>query len=387
MIIVDAHEDIAYNIRLFGRDYTLSAAETRRRERGSRVPEQNGDSLLGYPEYRRGRVAVIFATLFASPRKAIMGEWETESYITPQQAYDLYSAQVDVYQRLAEEHADKFRLVQTRRDLDSVLPAWENLGDAGNSKKEEKNASDPAGSAREDGEASGDIPVGLVTLMEGAEGVRSVGELEEWWQRGVRLIGPAWSGNRYTGGTNEPGPLTPEGFALLEGMAELGFGLDLSHMDEKAALQALDAYPGTILASHANARALLKGTDSNRHLTDAVIHGLIERDAVIGIVPFNKFLDPSWTSKHGKDKITLQHVVAQIDYICQVAGDARHVGLGTDFDGGLGWQTVPAEIDTIADLQKLVPLLAEKGYTQPDIAAILGANWLSLLRRVLPEAL
>jgi microsomal dipeptidase-like Zn-dependent dipeptidase len=42
-------------------------------------------------------------------------------------------------------------------------------------------------------------------------------------------------------------------------------------------------------------------------------------------------------------------------------------------------------VDSIADLQKLAPILAEKGYTESDIAAILGENWLSLLRQTLPE--
>jgi membrane dipeptidase len=82
--------------------------------------------------------------------------------------------------------------------------------------------------------------------------------------------------------------------------------------------------------------------------------------------------------------VTLQHVVAQIDYVCQMAGDADHVGLGTDFDGGFGVQATPAGIDTVADLQKLAPLLAERGYSQDDIAAILGQNWLNRLRQNLP---
>ena len=81
----------------------------------------------------------------------------------------------------------------------------------------------------------------------------------------------------------------------------------------------------------------------------------------------------------------LDHVVAQIDYICQIAGDAQHVGIGTDFDGGFGLQGTPHEIDTIADLQKLVPLLADRGYPDSDIAGILGGNWLQLLKESLPE--
>jgi membrane dipeptidase len=61
------------------------------------------------------------------------------------------------------------------------------------------------------------------------------------------------------------------------------------------------------------------------------------------------------------------------------------VGIGTDFDGGFGVQSVPPELDTIADLHKLAPMLAEKGYSQADIAAIFGQNWLELLKRILPE--
>jgi membrane dipeptidase len=168
-------------------------------------------------------------------------------------------------------------------------------------------------------------------------------------------------------------------------MAEFGFALDLSHMDEKAVLQALDVYPGAIIASHSNAVALLKGYENNRLLSDRVIRGLLERDGVIGVVLANGFLHAEWGDNGDRQSVTLQHVVAQIDYICQLAGNARHVSLGSDFDGGFGWQSVPFEINTIADLQKLAPLLTERGYSETDIAAILGENWLDFLRRILPE--
>ncbi|MGD2159305.1 MAG: membrane dipeptidase, partial [Anaerolineales bacterium] len=208
---------------------------------------------------------------------------------------------------------------------------------------------------------------------------------ETWWLRGVRIIGPAWAGTRFCGGTREPGALTKEGFALLEAMAVLGFILDISHMDQRAVLQALDTYTSALIASHSNAAAVIGNTISNRHLSDRVIQGLIERDGVIGIVPFNGFLDSDWRPSDGRQVITLQHVIAQIDHICQIAGNARHVGLGSDFDGGFGLQMVPAEIDTIADLSKLAPLLLEKGYTKTDLSAILADNWIRKLKNNLPE--
>jgi membrane dipeptidase len=358
-LIVDAHEDLAYNMLTFGRDYNRAAAQTRMLERGTDPPRLTGESLLGWPDFQRGRIAVVFATLFAAPRRNWQGEWDTQCYRDPQEAHRLYRTQLELYYRLADDHPERFRLVRSQADLDEVLGHWEQDHPEGH-------------------------PVGLVLLMEGAEGVQEPGELEFWWEGGVRLIGPAWMGTRYCGGTKEPGPLTPEGYALLDGMAGGGFGLDVSHMDEQAVLQALDYYPGTIIASHANALALLDGLESNRHLSDRVLRGLLEREAVIGIVPANGFLKRDWKLRGGREAVTLDHVVAQIDYICQLAGDARHVGLGSDFDGGFGLQSVPAEIYSIADLQKLALPLFERGYGEDDVAAILGQNWLSILGAILP---
>jgi membrane dipeptidase len=385
LLIVDAHQDLAYNIKTFGRDYSLSALETRAREQGSEIPSRNGDTLLGWPEYQRGRVGVIFATLFAGPVRCALGDWDTQTYKTYEQAHELYRAQVDAYYRLVDQHPDRFRLIHSQKDLQAVVWPW--------LEQDSRSVEGPPSAAETKPDADMDrtqadlqpLPVGLVLLMEGAEGIRHPGELAEWWQLGVRIIGPAWTGTRYCGGTREPGPMTKEGFELLEAMAEIGFVLDVSHMDEPAVLQALEAYPGTIIASHSNAAALLKGVDTNRHLSERVSAGLLERDAVIGTVIHNAFLKPGWKMANGRQGVTLQDVVAQIDYICQSAGDSLHAGLGTDFDGGYGWQSVPEEIDTIADLVKLAPLLAEKGYQEQDIEAIFGRNWLDRLNGVLPE--
>ena len=359
-LFVDAHEDLAWNTLTFGRDYTRSALETRRLEAGGLTPQRNGDSLLGWPEYQQGRVALVFGTLFVSPRRRALGDWDTQAYATFDEARRYILAQLSVYQRLSGEHPDKFRLVRSRAELADHLAAWRHL---------------------EQGATS---PVGLVLLLENAEGIREPGELAEWWEYGLRIVGPAWAGTRFCGGTREPGPLTKDGYALLEAMAGLGFSLDLSHMDRKAALQALDAYPGPILASHANPLARLPGSESNRHLSDEVIDGIFERNGVIGAVPYNHFLKNGWSERDGRQAVTLQALADCIDYYCQRAGDARHAGLGSDFDGGFGLQQVPAGLETVADLQKLGPILAARGYDADDIAAIFGNNWIEFLQRALP---
>jgi len=372
MIIADAHLDLAWNMLTFGRDYTRSAEETRRCEAGSLTLALNGDTLLGWPDFLRGEVALIFCTLFASPFRLRQGDWDSQCYADRGDALRLYTTQLNAYNRLFDEHTDKFKLVATQADLNGVLNSWEKY---------------LAGPTQKPGHDAGhhtNPAVGLIMSMEGAEAVGEPAELEEWWERGVRLIGPAWAGTRFCGGTNEPGPMTNEGFALLDTMAEFGFGLDLSHMDERASLQALDSYRGQVLASHCNSQALLKGIDGNRHLTDRVIRGLVEREGVIGVMPYNVFLKTGWKRGSSRQEVTLLHLVAHIDHICQISGNAQHVAIGSDFDGGFGLQSAPAEIDTIADLQKLCPLLAERGYSLDEIADILANNWLNCLKNILP---
>jgi membrane dipeptidase len=360
-ILVDAHEDLAYNILNFGRDYTRSAAETRRSEKEnlSPAPGLNGETLLGWPDYQRGRVGVLFSTLFVTPLRRRDGEWDKQVYADASQAHDLYRAQLDVYHKLTDDHPHQFHLIGSRTDLEAVLTHWADL--------ETENH-----------------PVGLVPLMEGAEGVRTPSELEQWWEWGVRVIGPAWAGTRFCGGTREPGPLTDDGRALLAAMADIGFTLDLSHMDKQSVMQSLDLYQGPIMVSHATAAALLPGYDGNRLLADEVIQGIIERDGIIGVTPFCRFLDSEWKKGDPREGITLETVAAHVDHICQMAGDAWHVGLGSDFDGGFGLSAVPAGIDTIADLQKLGPILAAKGYNGEQVTAVLGGNWLRHLQTYLP---
>ncbi len=373
--IIDAHQDLAYNALTFGRDYLLSASEIRQLEKDTPTPQRTGHSLLGWADYQRAQVAVIFGTLFLAPRRYQAGSWESQVFSEPAEARILYEKQLTYYRRLSDEHPDKFRLIYNQADLRQVLEPWE------------KNPAvlPVANSPETEPQETVTHPVGIVLLMEGAEGIQAPEEMEEWWDLGVRIAGPVWAGTRFCGGTIEPGDFSREGYALLEVMGSRGYTLDISHMNEASALQALDRYNGPVFASHANARALLKDVEGERHLTDTVIRRLIERDGVMGVIPFNRFLRPSWSNSDDRQLVTLHTLAAHIDHICQLAGDARHAGLGTDFDGGFGWPAVPYEINTIADLQKLSSILSEYGYPDDDIRDILSGNWRRHLERTLPE--
>jgi membrane dipeptidase len=128
-------------------------------------------------------------------------------------------------------------------------------------------------------------------------------------------------------------------------------------------------------------------SNSNRHFSDRIIEGIIERDGVVGVVPFNAYLKSGWeVNKNRREEVPITYVANHIDHICQIAGDALHAGIGSDFDGGFGLQSVPPEIDTIADLQNLVSLLGTRGYSETDIANIFSGNWLARLKRDLPTS-
>lgn len=355
-LVVDAHQDIAYNCLNFDRDYAQSVFVTRSREEG-RDKYPNGIATLGLPEAISGRVALSFATVFVAPKSTEPQPWDRMSYVTTQQAYALAQRQMDFYNRFSDDNP-RVRLIRNQTDLDAVLATWA------------------------PGIQVDDHVQGWVLLMENAEPILEPPQFEEWYERGIRIVGPAWSFNRYTGGTGYPGGLTRDCYELLDIMASLGVILDLSHMAEQAYFEALERYEGVVIASHSNPRRF-RNTD--RHLSDDMIRALAERDGVMGVVLFNKFLSDHWTNGDRKDIIPFSKPVDVIDYICQLTGSAAHVGIGTDLDGGFGMESIPQGFDTIRDVASIGDALRERGYSEADIDAVLGGNMLRKLRQALPE--
>ncbi|MDX2161604.1 MAG: membrane dipeptidase [bacterium] len=360
LIIVDAHQDIAMNALAAGRDYREHSLVKRQREAGTEIVTREGVAMSGLPDALMGRVAVVFATLFTEPKRvaAMLGlPLGDLSYSTPKEAYTAAMKQVDYYHRLQDEEP-QIRLIKRRGDLDTVLASWD------------------------DARGIDQRLHGLVMLMENGDPILEPKQFEEWYEYGVRIVGPAWAATRYSGGTREPGGLTALGIELLEFMAGLNAILDLSHMAEQAYFQALERYQGeVIIASHSNPRRF---SNTDRHLSDDMIRALSARDGVIGVVPYNRFLSNTWRPGDPKAGVPLTVLVDAIDHICQITGSAAHVGIGTDFDGGFGAASTPAGIDSISDLVTIAPVLAERGYPQADIDAIMSGNFLRKLRQGLP---
>jgi len=73
-------------------------------------------------------------------------------------------------------------------------------------------------------------------------------------------------------------------------------------------------------------------------------------------------------------------VVEHVDHICQLLGNADHVALGTDLDGGFGRDLAPTDLDTIADLQRFLGILRFRGYREEDVRNIAHGNLVRFFR-------
>ncbi len=353
--LIDGHEDIAWNGLVYGRHPSTSAYSTREADLHSGVTSETGIRTLGLPEWLSGRVGIVFSTIFIEPGNLARPEpipTQKRIYHNPEEANRFGLEQLQYYRALAESDPH-FRLITDQAGLEAISAIW-------------------------DTQANPD-QIGLVILMEGADPILRPEAIHEWAAGGLRIVGLAWSATRYAGGTHMPGPLTGLGRSLLKEMAQSHLILDLSHAAEEAYLEAVDRYEGVVIASHSNPRRFLP---TDRGLSDEMILKLVARDGVIGIVPFNHFLDPDWIKDD--PPLRVEKVIEAIDTVAQLSGDAYHVAIGTDFDGGFGAEAIPAGMDSIADVINLSSGLAQKGYQRDEIQAILHGNWLRVLRNGLP---
>lgn len=349
-MIIDAHLDLAWNAIDWKRDLTKTVAEIRDAEVGM-TELGRATNTVCFPELRQAGVGVCVATVLARlhrPENPLFG------YATPEACYAVAQGQLAWYRAMVR--AGRMRMIRNRADLAAHVDDWR---------------------ARPDS-----APFGFILSMEGADPIIDPDNVFQWHEDGLRAVGLSHYGrNRYAGGTKCDDGLAPEAEPLLKHMEKLDMVLDLTHLSDKAFYEAVDRFPGRVLASHQNAR---KFVDDVRQFSDEQIRIVIQRDGVVGAALDAWMLQPGWIRGQSKPEVTLERVVDNIDHVCQLAGNIRHAAIGTDLDGGYGKEQTPADLDTIVDLNKLPQLLAKRGYAQADIDAILYGNWLRFFGEALP---
>ena len=357
MLVIDGHLDLSMNALQGNRDLRQAVHTIRTLEKGA-PGKDRGLGTVAFPEMRRGRVALCFATLIARSTGHPAADID---YGSTAQAFGVARGQLAYY--LALEVQGYVRLIADRAGLDAHLAEWVRW--------DALERPDPASVP----------PLGMVLSMEGADPILDPGQLEAWWDAGLRLLGPTHYGpGRYAGGTGTELGLTELGRPLLDEMERLGVPLDLTHLSDEAFWEALAHFDGPVLASHSNCRALVP---HQRQFSDEQLRAIVERGGVVGAAFDAWMLKPGWIASRGAapdPEVTLATVVEHIDHVCQLAGDSLHAAIGTDLDGGFGLEQSPADLDTIADLQLLPELLAGRGYDRDDVAAIMHGNWLRFLQ-------
>lgn len=356
-LLLDAHLDISMNAMEFNRDQRSTLETIRRTEliaRDDGLPHRRRNTVC-FPELRRGRFGIIVATQIArySPRFHNLPGWQS-----PEQAWAHTQGQL-AYYRAMEEVGELVQL-RTAAEVKAHAARWRAASE----------------------EEAAKLPIGYLLSLEGGDSILSWRHMEKSRADGLIALGPVHYGpGIYGHGTDDSGPLPAKGRELLKEMERLGIILDVTHLCDECFWDALGHYHGPVWASHHNCRAL---ANWNRQLADDQIKALIERGAVIGMAFDAIMMVHGWQHLRSRPTdfgLKIEKICEHIDHICQIAGNARHVGIGSDLDGGFGTEQTPMDLDSIADLTRLAPLLAARGYSEGDIEGILSGNFLRFLEQ------
>lgn len=230
----------------------------------------------------------------------------------------------------------------------------------------------------------------LLTLEEGDVVNQSLQGLQDWYEKGVRMIALTWNYKNSIGHPNVESdtvfadyktPALPAngntkdglsefGIAYVKEMERLGIIIDISHSSDKVVKDVLKYTTKPFVASHSNSRSL---TPVSRNLTDEQIKKIAQRKGVIGINFCADFLN-----QRKENTSRIEDMIAHIQHLKSVGG-IDCIGLGTDFDG------IHSQVD-IADasyMQKLADALFKEGFSQEEVEKIFYKNVLRLYKDVL----
>ncbi len=350
--IVDAHLDLSMNAMEWNRDLRRPISEIREREKGMTDKPDRGKGVVSFEELRKGNIGIVVATQIAryvAPDNPLPG-WHS-----PEQAWAQTQAQRAWYKEM--ENCGELTPITDLESLEKHLEKWRT-------------------------DTSSTKSIGYILSLEGADSLVTADYLEKAYWYGLRALGPAHYGpGRYAMGTDATGGLRAKGKELLKEMERLNIILDATHLCDDSFWEALDVFQGHVWASHHNCRALV---DHNRQLSNDMIKELINRGAVIGGVLDAWMMVPDWIrgkSNPEQMNCNLEKLMDHYDHICQLAGNAHHIAIGSDLDGAYGKEQSPYDLETIADLQNIATLLAKRGYTEKDIENVMHGNWLRFLRK------
>jgi membrane dipeptidase len=210
---------------------------------------------------------------------------------------------------------------------------------------------------------------------------------------GVRQIHLAYNrDNSVAGGCHGADRgLTPLGRQVVTRINESGMLMDCSHTGLSSSLEIMEISTKPVIFSHSNIRAL---RDHPRNITDAQIDACARTGGVVGLCGIGLFM--------GANDISTETLIRHIDYVVQRVGIA-HAGLGLDFVFDPDHEDLPKDQKAedwwpradgygLPGMQKVEPerlpriaeALLQRGYTEGDVAAIIGGNFLRVAGETWP---
>lgn len=243
----------------------------------------------------------------------------------------------------------------------------------------------------------------------------NLGVLRAFYRLGIRYMTLAhFRSNAYADSMTDEEThkgLSKAGRELVREMNRLGMIVDVSHISDKAVLDAAGASRAPVIASHSSVKAIAPIV---RNMSDEVIQAIAKKGGVVCVNFHAGYLEePAYDvyiknrpardqeikdvlAKHPNDparweqaraiqqkyfakmpKVPLKTLLRHIDHIAKVAG-VDHVGLGSDFDGISGM--TPTGMEDVSKYPALVKGLMEMGYSDADVRKVMGLNLLRVLR-------
>jgi membrane dipeptidase len=244
-----------------------------------------------------------------------------------------------------------------------------------------------------------------------------IANVQFFFDRGIRYITLAHSESNHLSDSSyddnrQWDGLSQFGEAVVREMNQLGMMVDVSHLSDAAFYDVLKITSAPVIASHSSARHFTPGFE--RNMSDDMIRALAEnrgviminfgssfitaaaqqyssarRDAYSTYLEENELQDDDavsqafnrgYDAEHGGYPFaTLDDVLDHYSHVADLVG-AAHVGIGSDFDG-VG-DSLPVGLKDVSQYPGLVRGLAERGFSDEDIVAILGGNLLRVWREV-----
>ena len=329
------------------------------------------DREFDHPKSRAGGLDVAFMSIYTSPKQDADGS-----------AWHVANQMIDGVEALVQRHPGKFAILASPKDAARLIEGGRVL-----------------------------LPMGMEN---GAPLGDKLQNVQFFFDRGVRYISLAHSGNNRLADssyarTKQWNGLSPFGRDVVREMNRLGMIVDVSHLGDASAKEAIALSRVPVIASHSAFRHFTP--DFERNISDDIAKAVAAKGGVIQIPFGTAFIDPAsaadtqarfraidefdrnnaalkaqgqppkdrvafdkaWDAAHPVRASTLAQVLDQIDYGVKLLG-IDHVGIGSDFDGVDG--ELPAELKTVTDFPHLVAGLQARGYNDADIRKILGGNLL-----------